>query len=84
MNDLRAIGGFAYIRSIVGIVLARPKHKIMSVSDFASRRIIAFDSLVYNTPVFISQLHRCFVVRVEFISAAITKVADTEMKSADQ
>jgi hypothetical protein len=56
MNDLRAIGGFAYFRSIIGIVLAR---------------------LVYNTPLFVSQFDRCFIVRVEIISAAAaTKVAD--------
>jgi len=50
----------------------------MSVSELASRRIIASDSLVYNTPAFISQLDRCFVVRFEIISAAASEVADTE------
>jgi hypothetical protein len=79
MNDLRAIGGFAYFRSIIGIVLARPKHKNRVSKRRASRRTIASDSLVYNTPLFVSQFDRCFIVRVEIISAAAaTKVADAE------
>lgn len=82
MNDLRAVGGLACdIRSVISIVLARPKRKHVSKRP-ASRCII--DSLVYNAPLFIGQLDRCFVVPVEIISAAaattttITKVADAE------
>jgi hypothetical protein len=30
MNDLRAVGGFAYVRSIIGIVLASPEHNHVS------------------------------------------------------
>jgi hypothetical protein len=82
MNDVRAIGGFAYIRSVIDIVLARPKAQTMSVSDLPRGRIIASDSLVYNMPAFVSQLDRCFVIRVEIIfatNATTTKVADTEI-----
>ena len=69
------MGGFAYIRSIIGIVLARPKHNKRP----ALRQIMASDSLIYNASVFISQLDRCFVVHFRVIAAA--EVAHTERHS---
>ncbi len=80
MNDLRAKGGLAYVRSIIGIVLARPIRNHLISKRLASKQIITSDSLVYNVSVFISQLDWCFVVPVEITSPA--KVADTKRNLA--